>query len=349
MSQPTDLKERNPGSSTEPVAPARLNLRPYAGTGDLAEMVRIQNAEWEADGLGYRETVAEQAAFFAHVSDKSDPARDLTIAEVDGRMMGWARRDWVDANDGVREYRSRGAVDPEWRRRGIGTALLADGEERMRALASTHRTDRPRVYGTFTEGRNAGANALAARFGYGPVRWFFDMARPGLQESLPDVPPMPEGLDVRPVQDDQLLQIWRADVEAFRDHWGGGDDSEEAFRRYQDAPDFDPSLWVVAWDGDEVAAAVVNTIYVHENEEMGRRHGWLDSVFTRRPWRKRGLASALIARSLHVLAERGMETAMLGVDADNPSGALRLYESFGFAVVERGQAWRRPMTDGPHT
>lgn len=327
----------------------RLVLRPYAGEADIPGMVRIQNAEWEADGLGYRETVAEQAAFLAHASDKFDPARDLTIAEMDGRMVGYARRDWIDANDGIREYRSRGAIDPAWRRRGIGSALLADAERHLAALASTHQTDRPRSLGTFTEGRNLGAGALAEVNGYRQVRWFFDMERRGLQETLPTLPPLPDGLEVRPVKEDRLLQIWRADMEAFRDHWGGGDDSEDAFRRYRDAPDFDPSLWVVAWDGDEVAAAVVNTIYAHENETLGRRHGWLDSVFTRRAWRRRGLASALIARSLHVLAERGMETAMLGVDADNPSGALRLYESFGFAVVEYGHAWRRPMEEGPTT
>jgi len=326
-----------------------LVLRSYAGEADLPEMVRIQNEEWKADGLGYRETVGDQAAFVGHVSEQFDPARDLTIAEVEGRMVGHARRDWVDANDGVREYRTRGAVDPGWRRRGIGTVLLADAERQQSALASTHDSSRPRVLGTFTEGRNAGANALARRAGYEPVRWFFDMKRSGLQDNLPGILPMPDGLEVRPVQPEQLLKIWRADIEAFRDHWGGGDESEEAFRRYQDAPDFDPSLWLVAWDGDEVAAAVVNTIYAHENEATGIRRGWLDSVFTRRAWRKRGLASALIARSLHLLAERGMDTAMLGVDADNPSGALRLYESFGFAVTDRGQAWRKPMEEGPFT
>ena len=338
---------------TDTAAPAaetqRLVLRPYAGEADLPEMVRIQNEEWEADGLGYRETVADQAAYFGHTSEQFDAARDLSIAEVDGRMVGHARRDWVDANDGVREYRSRGAVDPAWRRRGIGKALLADTERQQSALASTHDTNRPRVLGTFTEGRNAGANALARLGGYQPARWFFDMKRSGLQDDLPAITAMPDGIEVRPVQPEELLQIWRADIEAFRDHWGGGDDSEEAFRRYQDAPDFDTSLWVVAWDGDEVAAAVVNTIYAHENEATGSRRGWLDSVFTRRAWRKRGLASALIARSLHVLAGRGMDTAMLGVDADNPSGAMRLYESFGFVVTERGQAWRKPMEEGPFT
>jgi ribosomal protein S18 acetylase RimI-like enzyme len=66
-------------------------------------------------------------------------------------------------------------------------------------------------------------------------------------------------------------------------------------------------------------------------------------VFTRRPWRKRGLANALIARSLAVIKERGMDTTILGVDADNPTGALGLYERNGFQVFERSTAWRRPL------
>jgi GNAT superfamily N-acetyltransferase len=147
------------------------------------------------------------------------------------------------------------------------------------------------------------------------------------------------------VTDEHLRAIWQADIEAFRDHWGGHDESEEAFLRRRDSPDFDPSLWVVAWDGDEVVAGSLNTIYAHENEAIGLRRGWLDSVFTRRAWRRRGIAGGLIVRSLHLLAERGMDTAALGVDADNPSGALRLYESFGFAVSERGSAWRKPMEE----
>ena len=76
----------------------------------------------------------------------------------------------------------------------------------------------------------------------------------------------------------------------------------------------------MAWDGDQVAAGVANAIYPAENESLGTRRGWLDSVFTRRQWRRRGLAEALIVRSLHLLSERGMTTAVLGVDAENPSG-----------------------------
>jgi mycothiol synthase len=322
-----------------------LVLRPYAGEADLPEMVRIQNAEWEADGLSYRETVAEQVAWFGHVSEQFNPARDVTIAEVNGTMAGHAQRDWVDATDGVREYRGRGAVDPAWRRRGIGRALATDGERQAVDLAATHDSDRPRVLGVFTEGRNAGANALVEAMGYQPARWFFDMERPRIDGDLPAIEPLPAGIEVRPVTDDHLRAIWQADIEAFRDHWGGHDESEEAFLRRRDSPDFDPSLWVVAWDGDEVVAGSLNTIYAHENEAIGLRRGWLDSVFTRRAWRRRGIAGGLIVRSLHLLAERGMDTAALGVDADNPSGALRLYESFGFAVTERGSAWRKPMEE----
>ena len=119
--------------------------------------------------------------------------------------------------------------------------------------------------------------------------------------------------------------------------------------RFLDAPDTDPSLWVIAWDGDEIAAGVNNSIHPEENEALGIQRGWLDSVFTRRAWRRRGLARALIARSLVLFRDRGMTSAALGVDADNPSGALGLYEEAGFAVDDRFTASRKPMDGGPST
>jgi ribosomal protein S18 acetylase RimI-like enzyme len=104
-------------------------------------------------------------------------------------------------------------------------------------------------------------------------------------------------------------------------------------------------MFLVAWDGDEIAGGVLNAIYPAENEALGTQRAWLDSVFTRRAWRRRGLARNLIVRSLHLLRGRGLTGAVLGVDADNPSGALGLYESAGFAVTERSAAWRRPLEE----
>ena len=297
-------------------------------------------------GTRGRMSVAEYIAWWGHPNEKFDPIRDVRIAELDGQVVGFSQSEWVDTTDGLREYRSGGAIDPAFARRGIGSALLADRIAAARALDATFTDDRPRMLGMWVDQRNAGGTALAERFGYEPARWFFDMER-SIAGDLPEVEPLPEGLELRPMAADQAWELWVADHEAFRDHWGGHDDSEANFRRWRDSPEFDPTMYLVAWDGDEIAAGVLNTIYPEENEALGLSRGWLDSVFTRRAWRRRGLARNLIVRSFHLLRERGMTDAILGVDADNPSGALGLYESVGFAVTERSTAWRRPLEEVP--
>ena len=137
--------------------------------------------------------------------------------------------------------------------------------------------------------------------------------------------------------------VWEADKEAFADHWGGMDFSDQAFRRYFSGPDFEPDLWRVAWDGDDVAGSVANVIMREYNAQTGSRRGLLAGVSVRRAWRGRGLARALVAQSLVALRERGMREAVLGVDADNPTGALGVYEANGFVVDQRERTYRRPF------
>jgi mycothiol synthase len=323
-------------------APDGLRLRPYAGEADIPLIVDMINRELEHDNVPFRESLEDAIAWNSHPNDKYDPARDVTIAEIDGVPVGFGSRSWVDTTlEEFREYRIDGAVLPEWQRRGIGTALLANNIEMNRQLAQTHATGRSRILGSWTSDRMAGAQALLKGFGFEQTRWFFEMTR-DLSQPIPDVP-LPDGLEVRPVTDETMRQIWDADVEAFLDHWGGFDGSEENYQRFLAKPAFDPTLWVIAWDGDEVAGGVVNAIEAAENEMLGVKRGWLHSVFTRRAWRKRGLANALINRSLVAIRDRGMDTAILGVDADNPTGALGLYERNGFVVAERSTAWRKPL------
>lgn len=326
-------------------APDGLVIRTYAGEEDVPAFVRVHNAEFEADGLEERLTVAGEREWLSHPSDSFDPARDVLIAELDGVAVGVAFKDWIDTRDGERrEYRLAGAVDPAYRGRGIGSTLLAEGERRARELAAGQPTDRLRAFSAFSaEGRPA--ERLLGGAGYEVVRWFFEMVRPSLDD-VEDVP-LPDGLELRPVSREQYMTLWRANREAFRDHWGGSDESEAAMRRFLESPDADPSLWLIAWDGDEIAAGVINGIFREQNEALGLRRGWLDSVFTRRPWRRRGVAAALIAKSLLLLRERGMTSAALGVDADNPMGALGIYERAGFEIHERHRAWRKPMDAAP--
>jgi mycothiol synthase len=84
-------------------------------------------------------------------------------------------------------------------------------------------------------------------------------------------------------------------------------------------------------------------VNAEENRRHGRQRGWVENISVRRPWRRRGLARALIARCITSLREAGMTEGALGVDTENPSGALHLYESCGFVVTKRFTVYRKPL------
>jgi mycothiol synthase len=319
---------------------AGLRLRPYAGEADLAEITRIENAEAEADRLQRRTSVEQLAALYSHPNALFDPVRDVTIAEIDGQVVAVAQRETVDTTDGHREYRLDGVVDPVWRRRGIGRAVLAENERSARELAASDGAASP-VLGSWSWESQPGDRALLESAGFEPARRVLDMVRPTLDHVVEVA--LPEGLEIRPIGPSMARAVWDADVEAFADHWGGFDHSEDNLQRWLAEPRTDLSLWVVAFDGDEIAGGIISSIDPDQNAALGIRRGWLNSVFTRRAWRRRGLATALVGIVLARLRERGMTSAGLGVDADNAQGALGLYERLGFAIDQRGTAWRKPL------
>jgi mycothiol synthase len=319
---------------------AGLTLRAYR-SGDAIAMSELANRIFEADEVPWRTNVAEQENWLSTANEKFDPARDTFQVEVNGVLVAMADTEWVDTNDGLREFRMGAMVDPAWRRRGIGTWLQLVLEQHAAELADRYPTHRPKVMGTWAADTEKERIALVTRFGFEPSRYFFDMARPSLDDI--EEPVLPDGVELRPARDDQLKQLWDADVEAFLDHWGGFDGSNERFEQWKTDPKFDPSLFVVAWAGGEIAGAVINEINEAENAAFNRKRGWLHSVFVRRPWRRRGLGQAIVLRSLQVFRDVGMTSAGLGVDADNPTGALGLYERTGFEVEFRSAAYRKPM------
>jgi GNAT superfamily N-acetyltransferase len=319
-----------------------LRLRPFAGEADIPHLVRIANADAEADSVPSRRSEADMLAWARHPTESSDPARDVIVAEIDGQPIGYAEKGWVDNSDNEsREYWVGGALLPEWRRRGIGTILLIEAEKQARELAASHRTERRQILGSWSSDRQDGRVVLLRKHAYQPARYFFEMTR-ALSEPISPAA-LPDGLEIRPLTAETIRQAWAAISEAFMDHWGGFDTSDQELQQWMSNPNFDLSLWLVAWDGDEIAGGVANQINREENEALGVQRGWLETVFTRRPWRKRGLANALIARSLMALRDRGLEFGVLGVDADNPTGALGVYERNGFKVAERSTAWRKPL------
>jgi mycothiol synthase len=330
--------------SDQPPIPG-LVLRVHSGgLADAARMAPLANAANAADGVDELVAESELEHWLGHRTDGFDPSSDVVLAEVDGDLVGYAWVSWVDDTDGVREFRLGGFVHPAWQGRGIGRRLLAWQEEQARQHPAAA-TDAQRQFETFAPDRRVRKRRLFERASYQAVRYFFTMRRPTLDDVV--LPPMPAGLEVRPIGLDRASQrqMWDADVEAFQDHWGGFDASDAAFESWLLEPHRDPRLWVVAWDGDEIAGGVTNAIWADDNEVFGRRRGWLETVFVRRRWRRRGLGAAIVARALLRLREGGMSEAMLGVDSDNPSGALGLYEGAGFVVDQRAAVYRKPMEE----
>ena len=265
-----------------------------------------------------------------------DPDRDLILAEIDGRQVANAAIDRVPRGETI-VYELFGHVVPEWRRRGLGRALLAANVRGAAQRAATDPDRRPAFAGVFIQASEVGHQRLVEAAGFTTVRWFFEMAR-DLAEV--EVAPLPDGLEIRPVTPDLHRTIWEADNEAFRDHWQAREPDDSAFAALFARSDYDPSLWVVAWDGDEVAGVVQGWIWKDENATLGIRRGWLEHISVRRAWRRRGLATALTTEAMRRMRDAGMTEAMLGVDADNPTGALGLYESMGFSVASRASAGR---------
>ncbi len=116
--------------------------------------------------------------------------------------------------------------------------------------------------------------------------------------------------------------------------------------RYQDwlkDPSHTPDLWQVAWDGDQVAGMVLPRIDEAENQALNRKRGYTEHVFVRKPWRKLGIAKALVARSLQELKKQGMQEAELGVDTENDSGAYGFYTRMGYRTFSTDIWFRKPM------
>ena len=274
-----------------------------------------------------------------------DPHEDMILGFVDGRLIARSFIDWADTPDGrARYYQSWGDIHPEWRRRGIGAAMWERNIRRLTNLAAVHDFEGERLLTVpWLRGGDIGGAVLAERLGYRQVRVYTHMTRPTLDAV--NVPPLPDGLEVRPVGSEHLPAIWAAMCEAFRDHFGAFDASERSMRAWIENPSEDPALYVIAFDGSDIAGAVHGVIYPAENAANGYLRGWTDPVYVRRPWRRRGLASALLARALVRLREAGMTSAQLDVDTQNENDALTLYERQGFVADRQATEWHRPLSE----
>lgn len=317
-----------------------FEFRRFAGTSDYPEFARVITAAAKGEGDDRVETVEGIAAGYRHLV-RCDPLQDIRVVEIDDRVVAYSRVWWDQEPDGTRIYRHVCFVDPAYGRRGVGTALYSWNEERLREIASAQDGGGERLLEVWSNDRNEAAVELARAFGYEPVTYSAEMVRPSVDD-LPDHR-LPDGLELRPVREEDIRTIWEADVEAFRDHWGYVEQTDTDYERFLSFPYLDPTLWKIAWDEEGVAGQVKSFIDTAANDEHGQRRGWTEQISTARRWRRRGVAKALIVESIRELAARGMTEVALGVHTENPNGAYALYESLGYEVVATWTTYRKPL------
>jgi len=318
-----------------------LTFRPFRGESDYPQMLAVLEVCKVADKEEWALSLEDIARDYRHLRN-CDPATDMIFAEVDGEVVGYGRTWWEDERKGDRDFTLFTNLVPAWRGKGIRFAMLRWLEDRARENADAHPTDKKEILQGWASEFEKDVIRVYETNGYDVVRWGYEMARSLDEEIRPA--PLPAGIEFRPVTDADAPRIFEAAHEAFADHWGETEwftprDLEE----WREGPHYDPALWKIAFDGDEIVGTVLNFVNEKENEEYERRRGYTEAICVRKAWRGRGIAKALITESMRMHKENGMTETAHGVDAQNPTGALQLYEGLGYRPVKTGYTYRKPL------
>jgi mycothiol synthase len=267
-----------------------------------------------------------------------DLARDAWVVTApDGRVVGFEE---FNARDGHFSLQGDGYVHPDFMALGVGTALMRALETRAREEIPLAEADL-RVFirnGMAMSEADAVARQMHENEGYKAVRYQWRMEIK-LAEA-PTEPVWPQGVELRPFLADQHgPSVHEAEQEAFQDHWGSHPIPYESWsHRKLSREDFDPTLWHVAWAGDEIAGFSLC--------RYRQGLGWVGTLGVRRPWRKQGLGHALLLHSFAEFYQREQNVIGLNVDASNPTGATRLYERAGMHVASEVIVYEKEYRPG---
>lgn len=253
------------------------------------------------------------------------------VVAPDGLVVGVAYV-WPDT---AGEVTADHYVHPEHRGLGLGDALLDAIETRGAELPSPHPDGTARQLVLWCEDIDSVRRAALDARGFRPIRQTYEMEI-DLRGDLPPAPRL-EGIEVRSFNlgvDDR--RVWEADGEAFAEHFLFFPRSYDDWRLHHlEASASDPTLWWLAWDGDELTGFVIPTVGAHGAE--------IGDLAVRKPWRGRGIARALLATAFETLRDRGQTVARLYVDAQNVTNAVRVYEAAGMHVCRRFDALQKSL------
>ena len=234
-----------------------------------------------------------------------------------------------------------GRVHPDYEGLGIGSFLLHWAEQRSRQVLDKVPPQARVSFRTHCWDSYTPAKDLLEGFGMDLIRHGYQM-RIQLSDP-PSVGPEPEGIRIRTFRPKDAEAVYRADDEAFQDHFGYAPIGFDRFKHhFINDPSFDPDLWFLAVDGDEVAGICLCRKESREDDSMG----WVSSLGVRRQWRRRGIALALLQTSFSAYWQRGKTQVGLGVDAQNLTGALHLYTKAGMHVHRKSNLYEKELRAG---
>ncbi len=320
-----------------------LTFRHFRGESDYARMAAVLTASQRADQVERKVTADDLSHAFRHLTH-CDPYADMIIAEVSGEMVGYARGWWEDETFTGRLYKHNGFLVPEWRRKGIGRAMLMWMEDHFHEISTSNPPESAKFLQVNVSQFQTGAAILLERSAYRPIRYFYEMVRPALDVIVEY--PLPDGLEIRPVTPDNYCAIWKSVNETSQEEWGYTTPmDDDDYQEWLTDPHFQPHLWQVAWDvaSNQVVGHVLTFIDEDENKQFNRKRGYTEGVGVDQTWRRRGLARALISRSLQAQKAAGMTESALVADSDSTSGVTRLYESCGFQIVQCDTIYRKAL------
>lgn len=330
------LQERTTGGISD------LTFRGFEDERDYELMADLSLKSWKADSIEFIKTREDYESQFA-TDDGCNILRDVLFAEVDGRPIGFSETARSKDSSGTRIYSHAVHLLPEFRRAGLRAAMLHYNEELLTATAEGPGSSDKEVLQTWAMAEPNDWRELVVGVGYEPAWHLLEMVRPNLHD-IPDAP-LPEGAAIRPIEESDHRRVWNASRKMFMHQpWSSEQAWDDAhFDEWRKSSRFMPHLWEIAWDGDEVIGSVQSFISEEENRAFGRRRGHTETIFVVPEWRGKGLAKALIARSLFRLREEGMQEATLDTEAENIHEAFRVYEGMGYRTVSSFTIYRKPM------
>jgi len=316
-----------------------LQFRHFQGDSDYVELAAVLTASEAADNVQRNVSADDIANAYQHLNN-CDPFKDIIVAEVLGKIIGYARGWWESDINSGRIYHHNSFLIPEWRQKGIGHAMLLWMESHLSELAKSHH-GKPNYYQVNVTQFQEGTAIMLQQAGYQPTRYFYEMVRPNLNDIVEFL--LPDGLEIRPVSPEHYQALWKSVDDTSKDEWGYTEPTENDYQEWLTSPHFQPHLWQVAWDiiNNQIVGHVLTFIDNDENKQLNRKRGYTEGIGVDRNWRRRGVARALISRSLQAQKAAGMTDSALVADSDSSSKVIRLYESCGFQIVKRDTIYRK--------